>query len=68
MVSASASALAYEREKNFNLGHNFLTRSDKAFILHMCIACDKTFLHGNVIFYLVTSTFKFDFLLKNMVL
>ena len=29
--------------KNFNLGHNFLTRSDRAFILHMCIACDKTF-------------------------
>ena len=30
--------------KNFNLGHNFLTRSDGAFILHMCIPCDKTFL------------------------
>ena len=29
--------------KNFNLGHNFQTRSDKAFILHMCIPCDKTF-------------------------
>ena len=29
--------------KNFNLGHNFQTRSDKAFILHVCIPCDKTF-------------------------
>ena len=29
--------------KNFNLGHNFLTRRDKGFILHMCIPCDKTF-------------------------
>ena len=28
--------------KNFNLGH-FLPKSDRAFILHMCIACDKTF-------------------------
>ena len=29
--------------KNFNLGHNFFPRSDRAFILHMCIHCDKTF-------------------------
>ena len=29
--------------KNFNLGHNFLTRNDRAFILHMCIAYNKTF-------------------------
>ena len=29
--------------KNFNLGYYFLTRSDRAFILHMCIPCDKTF-------------------------
>ena len=29
--------------KNFNLGHNFLTRSGRAFILHMYIPCDKTF-------------------------
>ena len=28
---------------NFNLGHNFLTRRGRAFILHMCIPCDKTF-------------------------
>ena len=26
-----------------NLGHNFQTRSDRAFILHMWIHCDKTF-------------------------
>ena len=31
------------REQNFNLGHNFLTRRDKAFVLHMCIPCDKKF-------------------------
>ena len=30
--------------ENFNLGHNLLTRRDRAFILHMCIAWDKTFL------------------------
>ena len=29
--------------KNFNLGYNFKTRSDRAFILHMCVPCDKTF-------------------------
>ena len=29
--------------KNFNLGNNFQTRRDMAFILHMCIPYDKTF-------------------------
>ena len=29
--------------KNFNLGHNFQIRRARAFILHMCIPCDKTF-------------------------
>ena len=29
--------------KNFNLGHNFITGEDKAFTLHMCVVCDKTF-------------------------
>ena len=29
--------------KNFNLGQNFLTRSERAFISHMCIPCDKIF-------------------------
>ena len=28
---------------NFNLGHNFQTRSVRAFILHMCIPCVRTF-------------------------
>ena len=45
LVSASAfvSASVCVREQKLNLGHNFLTRSDRAFILHMCIPCDKTF-------------------------
>ena len=30
-------------DKNFNLGHNFQTIEDIAFIYHMCIPCDKTF-------------------------
>ena len=29
--------------KNFNLGHNFCTITDRAFILGMCVPCDKTF-------------------------
>ena len=29
--------------KNFNLGHNFLTRRGRAFVFHMCIPCSKTF-------------------------
>ena len=29
--------------RNFNLSHNFLTKRDGAFILHICIPCDKTF-------------------------
>ena len=29
--------------KNFNLGHNFWTVRDRAFIFHMCIPCDNTF-------------------------
>ena len=29
--------------KNFNLGHNFQTIKDKAFIFHMCIPYDNTF-------------------------
>ena len=30
------------RGQNFNLGHNFQTIKDKAFIFHMCIPYDKT--------------------------
>ena len=29
--------------KNFNLCYNFQTRSDRAFMLHMCIPYDKAF-------------------------
>ena len=28
--------------KNFNLGHNFCTITDRALILGMCVPCDKT--------------------------
>ena len=30
--------------KKLNLGHNFWTKQDRAFIFHMCISCGKTFL------------------------
>ena len=30
-------------DKNFNLGHKFKTITDRDFILHICIPCDKTF-------------------------
>ena len=46
--------------KNFNLGHIFLTRRGRAFILHMYIPCDKTFLCVLKIFDLVTLNLKFD--------
>ena len=29
--------------ENIRFGYKFQTRSDRAFILHMCIPCDKTF-------------------------
>ena len=48
--------------KNFNLGHNFQTKRDGAFIMHMRIACDKTFHVGSLFF---TLTLKFDILFKN---
>ena len=31
-------------QSKLNLGYNFWTKRDKAFILHMCVPCDKTFL------------------------
>ena len=31
-------------EKKLNLGNNFWTKRDRAFIFHMCISCGKTFL------------------------
>ena len=42
LASASVSACVCVN-KNYNLGHKFLTRSNMAFILQMCIPCDKTF-------------------------
>ena len=30
-------------QSKLNLGHNFLTKGDRALILHKCIPCDKTF-------------------------
>ena len=50
--------------KNFEVGHNFLQSSDRTFILHMCVPCDKTFHMVPLFFYLVTLTLKFDLLLK----
>ena len=46
LPSASASVLASALaawDKSFNLGHNFQTIKDRAFIFHMCIPFDKTF-------------------------
>ena len=63
-MSALASVCVLEQKLD-NLGHNFLTRSDKAFILHMCIPCDKNFhMVPTIVFYLLTR--KFDLLLKNL--
>ena len=44
--------------KNFNLGHNFCTITDRALILGMCVPCDKTFRWYHV----VTLTVTFDLL------
>ena len=51
--------------KNFNLDHNFLITSDRAFILHMCITYDKTFHMVPYFFYLMTLILMCDLLLKN---
>ena len=42
-LAANVMALGWCPHCIFDLGHNFLTRSDSAFIMQMCIACDKTF-------------------------
>ena len=52
--------------KHFNLGHNFLTKSDGAFILHMFFSLWQDLYDGAVMFYLMT--LKFDLLLKNFIL
>ena len=43
--------------KNFNLGHSFLTRRGRAFIFHMYIPCDTRTSMGTKIFDQVTLTF-----------
>ena len=42
-------------DKNFNIGHNLKTRVGRAFILHMCVPCDKIF---HVIPYFLTLWFE----------
>ena len=42
-LSVCLTVCLFVRGKNFNIGHNFWTVSDRAFIFHMCIPCDKTF-------------------------
>ena len=37
-------------QSKLNLGYNFWTKRNKAFILHMCVPCDKTFLSVPKIF------------------
>ena len=51
--------------KNFNLGHNFLTRSDRAFYIALVYSLWQDLSYGTIIFDLVTLTLKFDLLLKN---
>ena len=52
--------------KKHNLGYNFWTKRDKAFILHMLVPFDKTFLSVPKKFDLVTLTLTFDLLLKKL--
>ena len=52
--------------KNYNLGHNFQTRCDRAFILHNHVySLWQDISHGTIIFDLVTLTLNFDLHLKN---
>ena len=51
--------------KNFNLGHNFRTRSDRAFILHV-YSLWQDLSQCSIIFDLVTLTLKFDLFLENL--
>ena len=53
-------------EKKLNLGSNFSTKRDRAFIFHMCISCGKTFLLETIFFYLVTLAMTFDLLWKKL--
>ena len=51
-------------QSKLNFGYNFSTNRDKAFILHMLVPCDKTFLSVQKKIDLVTLTLTFDLLLK----
>ena len=42
-LSLCPSICLFVGHKNFNLGHNFCTITDRALILGMCVPCDKTF-------------------------
>ena len=52
--------------KKLNLGNNFWTKRDRAFIFHMFISCDKTFLLETNFFTSLTFTLTFDLLLKKL--
>ena len=51
-------------QSELNLGYNFWTKRDRAFILHMCVPCDKIFSCRTKNLDLVTLTSTFDLLLK----
>ena len=53
-------------QSKLNLGYNFWTVRDKAFILHMWIPYDKAFSVGTKNFDLVTLTLTFDLLFKKL--
>ena len=42
-IKCHSSVCLSVRHKNFNLGHNFCTITDRALILGMCVPCDKSF-------------------------
>ena len=54
--------------KNFNLGHNFLTRSDRVFYFAHMYSLWQDLSNGIILFYLVTLTLEFDLLLKTLTL
>ena len=55
---------SYDRDENFNLGHNLTTMRYMTFIFQMFIPCDLS--HHTLIFYQMTLTLKFNLLIKNL--
>ena len=51
--------------KYLKLGHNFQTKRDRAFILEMCILCDKT---SEILTSFITLTLTFDLFFENLYL